>query len=466
MQINGGNQNAHYALVQALASGTPTIDAPRARIGGAGIADDVAVDGHYYAAKPPGLALLALPAFGVLDAAGIRTSGDPTRAIWALHLWAIVVPVVVMLVLLWWAAARLGGDGRIAVVALAVASPVLAYATMFFSHAASAAFGTAAFALLLVERGRAPDRRLLVAAGALAGYAVTMEPPLAIVGAVLGGYALARTPRIARGLAYGAGCLAGVLPLLLFDWWAFGSPFRLPYKGWREQHGRVIGGTYGLRDLPTLHSLDQLLLLRDGYLVVAPVTAFGIVGAVLLWRRARAEAAVLLAVPLAFAAFQLVNEFGGPGMARYVIPAFPFLALGVGVAFRTLPLAVVTALGISVAHIATMTATGPLQEWDGRWLHRLATGELPLTAASFAGITGAVGMIPFGIAVICVLAAAVARMRGAPLRRVDGVVTGACIVVWAALAWRASDPLGALRTALVALVLAAALGAALRPRPA
>ena len=92
MQVNAWNQNAHYALVRALADGTPTIDKSRTEIGDLGTGDVTLVNGHYYSNKAPGLAFVTLPAFVVVDALGMRTTGDPTKVIWVLHLWAIALP--------------------------------------------------------------------------------------------------------------------------------------------------------------------------------------------------------------------------------------------------------------------------------------------------------------------------------------------------------------------------------------
>ena len=63
MQVNGYNQNAHYALVRALAVyGTPYIDRTRGQIGDVSTGDVATYKGHVYAAKAPGLAFLSVPA--------------------------------------------------------------------------------------------------------------------------------------------------------------------------------------------------------------------------------------------------------------------------------------------------------------------------------------------------------------------------------------------------------------------
>ena len=66
---SGPNQAAHYALVRSLASGTAEID-PGETI------DASYVDGKYYAAKAPGLALFTLPWYAGLRAAGLQ-DGQP-----------------------------------------------------------------------------------------------------------------------------------------------------------------------------------------------------------------------------------------------------------------------------------------------------------------------------------------------------------------------------------------------------
>ena len=69
VQDGGPNQAAHFALVRALASGTAEID-PGETI------DASYVDGKYYAAKAPGLAMFTLPWYGALRAAGLQ-DGSP-----------------------------------------------------------------------------------------------------------------------------------------------------------------------------------------------------------------------------------------------------------------------------------------------------------------------------------------------------------------------------------------------------
>ena len=174
MQVNGWNQNAHYALVRALAQGTPTIDETRTEIGDLGTGDVTLVDGHYYSNKAPGLAFVSLPAFWVVEAVGMRTTGDPTRVIWALHLWSIALPALLLLLLVRAVADDYAPDyGTTTALTLGLGTLVLPFSTLFFAHVLSAALAFAAFAALWAERPRPGRPWLRRARPALAaGFAV------------------------------------------------------------------------------------------------------------------------------------------------------------------------------------------------------------------------------------------------------------------------------------------------------
>src|SRR5581483_11450124 len=165
---------------------------------------------------------------------GLRTQAiveHDTPIVWALDLIAAVIPAILLLLAVRWAADRfLPGYGTAAAITLGLATIVMTFAAEFFSHVISAGLAFAAFCVLLKERDGPPRAGLVAAAGLLAGLAVTFEFQTGLVGVVLIGYALSRrTDWLRRGAAYGAGAVAGALPMLAFNYWAFGNPLKLAY---------------------------------------------------------------------------------------------------------------------------------------------------------------------------------------------------------------------------------------------
>ena len=354
LQPVGCNQTAHLGLVKALTDGTPRIDAYAAET-----CDTAYIDGHYYAAKAPGLALASFPWYGALRLAGLAVGQAPRasswpqamlelprRATWQVSIVGATLAALLLLLLVRSAAERIVPEyGAAAAVLLGTGSLVLPFSTLFFAHVLAATLGFAAFWLLLRDRRSVDPRRpAVVAAGALAGLAIVVEFPLGIVAIALAVYAGRE-----RVVPYAVGAVAGVLPLALFNTWAFGSPLDLSYENAVIDPGAtghdVVGandeGLFGLT-LPSLRSAGELLASDKGLLVLTPLAAAGVGGLIVLLRgTARREATLALGVS---AAFLLYNSsyylpFGGwvPG-PRFLIATLPFLALGVAAALRAAPL--------------------------------------------------------------------------------------------------------------------------------
>ena len=220
------------------------------------------------------------------------------------------------------------GYGGLTAVLLGTGTMLLPFATLLFGHMLSATLGFAAFVVLLLEHRRGPSAWRAGAAGLLAGYALVVEYPLGIVALVLAAY-VASGQRVARRLAaYLGGCLVGVLPLALYNTWAFGSPTTMSYTNVLNAPSDGVGdptlgggnstGFYGV-SLPDLRAALSLLLSEKGLLVVTPLCVAALVGLPALWRAGRrAETLVCAGVPLLFLAYNASYYLpsAGRGQAR------------------------------------------------------------------------------------------------------------------------------------------------------
>lgn len=481
MHQMGWGQTAHYAQVRALADGRADIDPWHWET-----MDKAWIDGHFYSVKAPGLPLLSLPAYLALDAvnaqalaadasANARAAPRPkwtpraeppyrdhgysrqravaverrvereTPMVWALTLLVALAPAIVLLVCVRRMAERLvPGYGAAAAVTLGLGTVLMTFASEFFSHAIAAALAFGAFGLLVRERDGEPRTPQVALAGLLAGLAICFEYPVGLVGVVLFFYALSRDgPRIGRALAYGGAALAGVLPVFAFNQWAFGSPFTFAYGDAVAVQGLTGHAQLGLNDdgifgigVPDPAAAVDLLLGGRGVLTLTPVLAMALAGAWMLRRsRHRAEANVVLAVAAVFFAYNagywLPLGGGSPG-PRFLVPALPFVALGLAEAYRRLPAAT---LGLAIPSALLMVVasiTYPLLGDNGTWLwfDMLTTQNIEHTLLSAAGVTSP--WLAIAPVLVAVLAAALLAARATPLERSDPLAPALGLVgAWA-----------------------------------
>ena len=439
MHAMGWAQLSSYAQVRALAAGRSEIDRWQWET-----RDKAWVGGHFYSVKAPGLAALTLPAYLALDAAGAKTVArdaaanarladrprwDPpeqpdlsqyaysaarahrveirieheTPIVWALTLVGAVIPAIALLLLVRWVTERIEpGYGTAAAITLGLGTIVFTFASEYFSHVIAATLGFAAFALLFREREGPARTGLVGAAGLLAGLAVSFEYPLGLLAAILFAYALAPPRwlrRWRRAAAYAAGAAIGAAPALAFNWWALGSPLRFAYSHAVAVQGltghAVLGlnssGFFGI-DLPRPGAALDLLVASRGLVTLTPVLVVAVVGALTLRKRGRAaEAAVIGAVAITYfvydAGYWLPFGGGSPG-PRFLIPALPFLAIGLASAYRRLP-ALTLALAIpSVTFMVAGALTYPLigDNGTGVWANQLGGGTLEHTLLTVLGV--------------------------------------------------------------------------------
>lgn len=328
-------------------------------------------DGHIYSDKAPGQEILAIPPYVVGKLVGAekavvrRVSENLT--VWWSTLWTAMLPAVSIIVMVAVAAHRRGTPiPAPALATLAFGTMLLPFAANLYGHVLGAALGYGAWLVIDQPASSSSWRRGLVA-GSLIGLAVTVEYPLAIVGAVLAGLLLVRR-NWGSLVTFGLAGVPFAVLLAVYQNAAFGSPFSSGYqhKTYHEDATLFITG------IPKLTTLAQVLFGQRGMLLFTPVVAVGLVGLVKRWKETRDQGAMVsLCVSTGFILLQAgwVNPWGGDGPGpRYVIPMLPFLGIGLAHMWRRTPAPIRRfVVIISVASMLLPTVTNHLMA-DGTFL--------------------------------------------------------------------------------------------------
>lgn len=313
----GWNQNSRFDLTRAIVKEhTIRIDSFHKNTG-----DKAFYNGHYYSDKAPGLALAAVPVWAAtrttLKVTGKTTATERALAfgLYTASLVTVALPTVLALALLFSAALSMGSSrsgATFGMLAIGLGTPMWAYATLFWGHAAAGAFLLFAFIAGLRLRQPSSNPLLLgMAMGAAAGWATVIEYPAGPAAALLAGYALyngwrfQRTMlgRVAAGILCGA--IINIAVLGMYNYLAFGSAtsigyaYNVNFPEMGAQGAGFFGTTY-----PSLRILKEVLIgWRRGLLPLAPVLVFAPVGLSALWKKRKVDTLIIAGVPLYYVVF-------------------------------------------------------------------------------------------------------------------------------------------------------------------
>jgi hypothetical protein len=423
----GWNQNSRFDLLRAIVERhTLQIDAYHENT-----QDKAHFRGHYYSDKAPGLVFLAVP-FALVARPVLRVAGvDPESArgeitlSYVVSAGAVALPTALAAACLFFLGLRFGASvsgAAFGALVMALATPMWAYASLFWAHALVGACLVFAFAASLkLGEGRSNDGHReffwALVVGLAAGWATVTEYPAAPASAVLAFFALSRVWsrgasarwRVIAGIGVGAALCVVVLMAYLYT--AFGS-FRPSYSyydptsfSFMQQRG-YLGLTYPHPDrlLKLLFGCARGLFFASPALLAAPV------GLWLTWRDKTHRAAAMVAggITAYYFLFNASFYWWKAGMTfgpRYAGACIPLLCVGLAIAWERASLAwrrglvLLAACGMLVA-LMVVSTTSELSMQDSCplvhstvpafWSGQMAANhDSMLTAADAGGSFGA-----------------------------------------------------------------------------
>ncbi len=249
-QGGGQNEAARFDLIRSF------LDEQRLIIDTftANSADVIVVNSHVYSGKAPGTFYLGVVPYWLttssLNLFSVEADIRDHVGCLVATIFAVSLPAALTLVLLYWLGLGFGAtrrDSAAGALVIGLATIIFPFATIFFSHV------TAAFCLLLAfyqifsyrqnhDLVSLPDRndgtleswRFMVA-GISLGFSINLEYPSAIGVVWLTLYGLISLRSGERLRLFGTllvGIFIGLIPLFVYNWYAFHNPFYVTYEAY------------------------------------------------------------------------------------------------------------------------------------------------------------------------------------------------------------------------------------------
>lgn len=337
-RVNNPNENVRFYMTAAIVEdGTYHIDGPRQRWGW--VNDAAVYEGHYCSVKAPATSLLGVPAYWAYrELASLRgVPFDRTTALWAVRVFASVLPALLFLGFFYRWLARRGGEPvvRDAVfMSMALGSMFYAYALLFVTHTLSAVAAFGSFMLLRDARhARGLSGGEAWLAGFLAALVTATEYPGFPATALLCVYALACVRPWRRLVPFALGALLPTLAVLHFHSVCYGSPFT-PGHGYLENddfRDAMHSGFYGADAMHWEAAAGLFFDPAYGFFLTTPIFFLAFLGVPAVWARRHERLDVLVALGVCGSTYVLItlmnNWRGGWTVgARYLALALPFAA--------------------------------------------------------------------------------------------------------------------------------------------
>jgi hypothetical protein len=363
-------------------------------------------EGHYYVAKPPGLAFTVAPFWWLFD----QIHND-LNFVWRVTTFLFAsLPGATSILVFYLILIHLEGTQRFALIAsmvVAMGTGIFSYSTLFLEVPLVVLSLLTALLILLRPKGRMPQALLV---GLLIGYAVVLHYVVSLCVIPIAVFIGLRAERIRHILPFLLGLAIPLIAVPVYNYLCFSNPllfghFRSAVPQFQQHHEEIIARLM----VPRLEALWGLTFSASkGLFVFSPFLVLTVVGLIIMCRRPSLRPHALLYSGIFGTTFVLVSSLpnwqggmlSGP---RYLLPVVPVLAIGIlGLdcvnpsKWRTVVASMlVLSAAASIFIWATLTIVAPFSpEWlenpfVEKHLPDLIRGQIrPTVSSTFLGIGG------------------------------------------------------------------------------